>query len=559
MMTLWTRLRRRLAGAGDRLGLRLRRSFYLYLALLFTVAVLADAVTGNRIVGVRQSAFDAMVRHRLVVAPPAVDIVIVDIDEPSLAALAGDYGRWPWPRQVLGELVEKLEAQHPRAIVFDILFSDADLFNPDSDAYFNDVLAATGNTWFPLVRLDPAQDRLSQLPVDRVPGVAADVVGPGAPVAVVLPHFSAVQESGRIGYNNIWPDGDGIARNYTVYRTESGFELPSLALQVARAGVPALAPPQNILLNWRGPPFSYRYISFAELFTNLRKERRQRPGDEFTGKTIIIGSTAPSLFDIKATAVANQFPGVEILATAIDNLRRGDWLRVPDFPLLYLALTLAILWGTAWAFYRYGASGKLDRFYGFSQVGLIVIAYAAINLANLYINLTGPVLFGFAYYSLARYYAFATARVLDNSVVTRTTAGSGQARGCLLLLRFELPTSEEAALRKLAAVLQRRCRQAPSAEWLSGRQQGLWRLLDNSLALCWRCEGGEEAEWAAQRAEMRRLAGELPELLGEPPFATLLPASSLKVSQAEGPIDHDQQGWRSLLGAALQAEPGGER
>lgn len=559
MMTLWTRLRRRLAGAGDRLGLRLRRSFYLYLALLFTVAALADAVTGNRIVGVRQSAFDAMVRHRLVVAPPAGDIVIVDIDEPSLAALAGDYGRWPWPRQVLGELVEKLEAQHPRAIVFDILFSDADLFNPDSDAYFNDVLAATGNTWFPLVRLDPAQDRLSQLPVDRVPGVAADVVGPGAPVAVVLPHFSAVQESGRIGYNNIWPDGDGIVRNYTVYRTESGFELPSLALQVARAGAPALAPPQNILLNWRGRPFSYRYISFAELFTDLRKERRQRPGDEFTGKTIIIGSTAPSLFDIKATAVANQFPGVEILATAIDNLRRGDWLRVPDLPLLYLALTLAILWGTAWAFYRYGASGKLDRFYGFSQVGLIVIAYAAITLANLYINLTGPVLFGFAYYSLARYYAFATARVLDNSVVTRTTAGSGQARGCLLLLRFELPTPEEAALRKLAAVLQRRCRQAPSAEWLSGRQQGLWRLLDNSLALCWRCEGGEEAEWAAQRAEMRRLAGELPELLGEPPFATLLPASSLKVSQAEGPIDHDQQGWRSLLGAALQAEPGGER
>ena len=60
---------------------------------------------------------------------------------------------------------------------------------------------------------------------------------------------------------------------------------------------------------------------------------------------------------------------------------------------------------------------ELDRFYGLSQVGLIVIAYAAINLGNLYINLTGPVLFGFAYYSLARYYAFATARVLDDSVV----------------------------------------------------------------------------------------------------------------------------------------------
>ena len=559
MTALLAKLRRAVAAAGDRLGRRWRHNFYLYLALLFTVAALADAATGNRIVGIRQKAFDAMVRNRLWVAPPAGDIVIIDIDEKSLAALAADYGRWPWPRQVLGELVEKLAAQNPKAIVFDILFSDPDLFNPDSDAYFNEVIAATPNSWFPLVRLDPAQDRLSQLTVDQVPGVAADLVGPGAPIAVVLPHFPAVQDSGRIGYNNIWPDADGIARNYTVFREETGFTLPSLALQVARVARPQLEAPPSILLNWRGAPFRYRYVSFVDLYTDLQQERRQRPGDEFTGQIVIIGSTAPSLFDIKATAVANQFPGVEILATAIDNLRRGDWLRVPDLPLFYLAVTLAILWGTAWAFYRYGASSKLDRFYGLSQVGLIVIAYAAINLANLYVNLTGPVLFGFAYYSLARYYAFVTARVLDDSVVTRALSGAGTARGCLVLLRFELPTLEEAALRKLALTLQRRCRQAPSAEWLSGRQQGLWRLLDNSLVLCWRCEGGDEAEWQAQRAEARRLVEELPELLRQPPFAALLPAGSLKVSRAEGPLEHDRQGWRALLGAALQAEPGGDR
>ena len=120
-----------MAEVGDRLGRRLRRNFYLYLALLFTGAALADAATGNRIVGIRQKAFDAMVRNRLWVDPPATDIVIVDIDEKSLAALAADYGRWPWPRQVLGELVEKLAEQQPKAIVFDILFSDPDLFNPD--------------------------------------------------------------------------------------------------------------------------------------------------------------------------------------------------------------------------------------------------------------------------------------------------------------------------------------------------------------------------------------------------------------------------------------------
>ena len=101
----------------------------------------------------RQAAFDTMVRYRLIVPKPDPDIVIVDVNEASLAAMAKDYGRWPWPRQVLGEFVEQVEKQRPKAVVFDILFSDADVYNPDSDAYFNDAIAATNNTFFPMLRL----------------------------------------------------------------------------------------------------------------------------------------------------------------------------------------------------------------------------------------------------------------------------------------------------------------------------------------------------------------------------------------------------------------------
>lgn len=557
MIPFLYRIRRSIALIGNRIGLRLQRNFYLYSAALFTLLALLDAASLNLIVGMRQKAFDTMVRNRLVVAEPAADILIVDIDEKTLAAMAPEYGRWPWPRQVLGEFVAKIAAQQPKAIVFDILFSDPDLFNPDSDAYFNEVAAATDNTWFPLVRLDPAQDHLSALPVNQVPGVRSDEPGPGAPIAVVLPHFPAVQASGRVGYNNIWPDPDGIVRQYTVRRDEHGFELPSLALAVARTEQPDLAAPDNLLINWRGEPFRYPYVSFADVFGDLQREHPRRPGDEFTGKIVIIGSTAPSLFDIKATAVSRQFPGVEILATAIDNLRRGDWLRVPDLPLLFLAITLAILWGTAWAFYRHGASGRLDRLYGLSQVGLIVIAYAAINLLNAYINLTGPVMFGFVYFSLARYYAFATARALDASVVARQLRPDEEARGCLLILRFEVPTREEATLQKLADILQARCRLFPSAEWLTGRQRGLWRLLENTLVLCWFCEGNDARQWQAIQAEATAVTESLPEILRHGPFDIVLPYDCLAVSRAEGSLgETGKEDWSSLLGMALQQSKG---
>ena len=75
-----------------------------------------------------------------------------------MAAFAKEYGRWPWPRQVLGEFVENIQAQNPKAIVFDIVFTDADIYNPDSDAYFNEVITACENCFFPILRLD-AQPR----------------------------------------------------------------------------------------------------------------------------------------------------------------------------------------------------------------------------------------------------------------------------------------------------------------------------------------------------------------------------------------------------------------
>jgi adenylate cyclase len=551
LRTAWDR-------AGDALGRRLRRNFYLYLAAFFTLLALADFASSNLIGSMRQRAFDVMVKNRLLVAKPDPAIVIIDIDERSLATMAAEYGRWPWPRMVFAELVEKIAAQQPQAIVFDILFSDPDLFNPESDDYFNEVIAGTEQTWFPMVRLDPAHDGESELAISQVPGARPRGAGDGtATVAAIIPFLPAVQASGRVGLINIWPDSDGIARGYVVARAEHGYELPSLPLALLRAEQPLAPVPDEILLNWRGGPFTYPYISFSDLYFDLRNEQPSRPADELAGKIVIIGATAAALFDLKATAVGRQFPGVEYLATAIDNLRNGDWLRVPEVRGIYLLVTLLILWGTALAFYKHGASSKLDQIYGLSQVLLIGIAYTAINLANLYINLTGPVMFGFAYFSVARFYSFATARALDESVVARLRYGAEGAWGALLVLRFNLSTREEKPLHRLATLLQQRCRLQPSTELLSGRQMGFWRLFENTLILCWLHEGGAEGHKTKVREEIAELSAQLPEILRHAHLATALPSARLVTGRAEGPLgtgtDHD---WRGLLAAALLREVG---
>ncbi|HWT29321.1 MAG TPA: CHASE2 domain-containing protein, partial [Methylophilaceae bacterium] len=142
---------------------RLRHHFYLYLAALLTLLLLLDAGVfgiGERI---SQRTFDAMLHSRILVPPADTDILIVDVNEASLSAMAGEYGQWPWPRQVFGEFLENIEAQRPKAVVFDILFSEADIDNPDSDAYFNETIGDTSNTYFPFLRLPAEQDKLSEV------------------------------------------------------------------------------------------------------------------------------------------------------------------------------------------------------------------------------------------------------------------------------------------------------------------------------------------------------------------------------------------------------------
>ncbi|MDD4928158.1 MAG: CHASE2 domain-containing protein [Gallionella sp.] len=489
------------------LALRWNTSFYLYLAGIFSVLIIADAAVLHLTTNMKQGAFDMMVKYRVNVPKPDQDIVIVDINEASLAAMAREYGRWPWPRQVMGEFLEQIEKQHPRAVVFDVLFSDADVYNPDSDAYFDAAIAATKNTYFPMLRLDPADDALSLVKPGMIPGVTAMGAGASsdATVAMVLPYFKSILDSGRMGLHNIYPDIDGIVRQYPVYRNDYGWKIPSLPLRIAEQQGYTQPDAERVLLNWRGPPFTYQSVSFSDVFTDFSSQTKQRRPDEFTGKIVIIGSTAPSLFDIKPTPLSRTHPGVEILATAIDNFKHGDFLRFPDARILYLLLTLIVIWSTAWGFYRNTGRDKIDGLFGASQFILLGISYASINFTNTYINLTGPVTLGLAFFSIARLYDFATSKALENNTVRTAERHSGDLIGVLMLIRLQGNMLNDSLREKICSGMDKIGAHDKSVEIIKGDQQGLWDLFEDTLAISWLCKADDEAA-------RQRIARDIPAL-----------------------------------------------
>ena len=77
---------------------------------------------------------------RLVSRAPHPDIVLVAIDDPSIAAI----GRWPWRRALHAELITRISAQNPHVIGMDVLFNEADLDYPEDDLLLTDAIRRSG-------------------------------------------------------------------------------------------------------------------------------------------------------------------------------------------------------------------------------------------------------------------------------------------------------------------------------------------------------------------------------------------------------------------------------
>jgi hypothetical protein len=289
------------------------------------------------------------------------------------------------------------------------------------------------------------------------------------------------------------------------------------------------------------------------VYIDLTSKEKKRPQDEFKGKIVIIGSTAPSLFDIKATPMDRMFPGVEILATAIDNFKHGDALRYPEGRVWYLLITLTIVWLTAWGFYRNAGRDKIDRLFGLSQIILIAITYASINLTTVYINLTGPVTVGLAFFTIARLYAMVTGKALEQNMVRSATAKSGELLATLLLIRLDERRNviRASTMEKIRHALEKTGMADKSVETLKGDQRGLWDLFEHTLAISWVAPAADAVAQEAIRRDAEALIAALTTVLQhhlpQPDNAASHHLHSGRI--AGGP--EASAGWRTMFAEAL--------
>jgi adenylate cyclase len=370
----------------------------LIITLLFLLASVLELGWLHVLAPLENRLSDRFVTQQAQPLQPDAEIVIVDIDDYSLAHMESEAGSWPWPRAVHAELVQGIARQHPRAIVFDILFSERDHYRPDSDKLFNRALKGKDNIYFPIVRRNPSQDAAGA-PLAQIAGVLglqrSAQADEQARIAL-LPPLAIDPEFWRGGTNNFVEDRDGVGRRYQLYTDAYGWLIPSLPARVA-ADLGYKVPQQaDMVLSWRGQAGAFRHIPYADLYQDFSRQRPQRASDELSGKIVIVGTAATGLQDLRVTPLASLYPGVEILATALDNLKNQRMMR--SAPLWFApVLATGLLLLLAAAFARGRNALKIGMVLAVSTLLLLAGSYYAVGRLYLLPVLT-PLLLAWAYF-----------------------------------------------------------------------------------------------------------------------------------------------------------------
>jgi adenylate cyclase len=297
-------------------------------------------------------------------AEAELPVRIVAIDEASLEKL----GQWPWPRDRLAALVDKLSAMGAAVVAFDVLFPEPDRLSPSriaADNGFLDKLDA---------RSLPDNDRIFAAAIGRARVVLAFSNAPGGKRPVPLlktgfavtgeavsgapPRLAAVaanlpeleEAAAGIGAINIdlaseqgvarqlpllWSDGDNLYPSLVVEALRvaqgaetiivNGSERLANAIESVRVGDIEIPTAENSSF-----PLHYRPQQPAELVSAWRLLDPAASGDlagRIEGSIVFIGASAAGLLDIRTTALGESVPGVTIHAQATEQILSGKFLQ----------------------------------------------------------------------------------------------------------------------------------------------------------------------------------------------------------------------------------------
>jgi len=266
--------------------------------------------------------------------PPGDDIVIVTIDDASIARL----GPWPWPHSTHARLIEALT--EARVICLDVLFEATE----PGDALVEATIGA-GNVVYPILAVLPER------------------AGPGLiPAQALIEPAPALQTNAAgLGIVNVLPDSDGVVRRVPLAVQKDDRRVEALSLQVLRrylglspeppgeldTGIfvaDGLAIPVDqwgrMIVHFIGEPGTFPTVSYADVLSGTASPETFRDKIVLVGQMDLTGGGDHHV--VPTSHSGHLMAGVEVQANIIHTILKHRYLRGQS-----LASDLALILGLA--------------------------------------------------------------------------------------------------------------------------------------------------------------------------------------------------------------------
>ena len=353
------------------------------------------------------------------------EVVIIDIDEQSL----GKFGQFPWNRTVFAKILDQLNTSNPKAIGFDIFFTEKDKQSPDEIIKSYNLIPSDVSE---LQNLKGPDDLFAEKLKDSKSVIA--VLGSNVPShsnydrKAKARFLSKGGEPKQFTYSYPFSIGslekleknvqglgsisfldqlDGIIRSLPLIVQFNKKIYPTMGLEMVRVG----SKQKNIYveLNEVGinrisaRPYKVESDPNGIIWIKYKKSNKKQyisAGDVYDGnfeksffenKYVLIGASAQGLFDLVKTPLGITIPGVEVHANVIENILDQSYLiRNPNTYIFELIFSIIIALLTFILSQKIKPKYSLSIFFG-NILLIIIIGFSIYKFRSELVDFSYPI------------------------------------------------------------------------------------------------------------------------------------------------------------------------
>ena len=352
-------------------------------------------------------------------------VVIIDIDESSL----GKFGQFPWSRSVFAKILDQLNLSNPKAVGFDIFFTEKDKQSPDEimksyglipsdlkelqklkshDEIFSEKLKESKSIIAVLGSNVPSHSNYDRKAKAKFLSKGGDPKNFTYSYPYSIGSLEELENNVKgLGSISFLDQLDGIIRSLPLIVQFNKKMYPTLGLEMVRVG----SKQKNIYIELNevgiqrisARPYKIESDPNGIIWIKYKKSDKNQyisAGDVYDGKFqsdffkdkyVLIGASAQGLFDLVKNPLGVTIPGVEVHANIIENIIDQSYLvRNPNTYVFELIFSIIVALITFVLSQKIKPKYSLSIFFG-NILAIIIIGFSIYKFRSELIDISYPI------------------------------------------------------------------------------------------------------------------------------------------------------------------------